>query len=59
VADLSLTERAAKTSKQKTQVVEKTQATIDAATLKGIPSNIDLFKVGILTLILCSFNDFE
>jgi len=57
VADLTLTERAAKTSKQKYQVVEKTQATIDAATLKGIPSNIDLFKVGMLTLILCSFND--
>ncbi|RDX71549.1 hypothetical protein CR513_49091, partial [Mucuna pruriens] len=44
VADLSLTERAAKTSKQKYHVVEKTQATIDAATLQGIPSNIDLFK---------------
>lgn len=59
VADLSLTERASKTSKQKYQVVQKTQATIDAATLKGIPSNIDLFKVGMLTLVLCSFNDFE
>ena len=57
VADLSLTERAAKTSKQKYRVVEKTQATIDAATLKGIPSNIDLFKVEMLTLILHSFND--
>ncbi|XP_061337151.1 uncharacterized protein LOC133284177 isoform X2 [Gastrolobium bilobum] len=44
VADASLTERAAEISKQKYQVVEKTQATIDAATLKGIPSNIDLFK---------------
>ncbi|KAK7412070.1 hypothetical protein VNO78_03516 [Psophocarpus tetragonolobus] len=44
VADLSLTERAAKTCKQKYYVVEKTQATIDAATLQGIPSNIDLFK---------------
>ncbi|KAK7328268.1 hypothetical protein VNO77_22371 [Canavalia gladiata] len=44
VADLSLTERAAKASKQKYQAVEKTQATIDAATLKSIPSNIDLFK---------------
>lgn len=59
VADLSLTERAAKTSKQKYQVVEKTQATINAATLKGIPSNIDLFKVGVLTFVLCSFNDYE
>ncbi|KAK8469096.1 hypothetical protein PHAVU_006G214050 [Phaseolus vulgaris] len=44
VADLSLTERAAKTSRLKYHVVEKTQATIDAATLQGIPSNIDLFK---------------
>ncbi|MED6206974.1 hypothetical protein PIB30_031650 [Stylosanthes scabra] len=44
VADMSLIERAAKISKQKYQVVEKTQATIDAATLQGIPSNIDLFK---------------
>ncbi|KAK7302436.1 hypothetical protein RJT34_13326 [Clitoria ternatea] len=44
VADLSLIERAAEMSKQKYRVVEKTQATIDAATLKGIPSNIDLFK---------------
>ncbi|KAL2968801.1 hypothetical protein AAZX31_15G045400 [Glycine max] len=44
VADLSLTERTAKTCKQKYHVVEKTQATIDAATLQGIPSNIDLFK---------------
>lgn len=53
VADLSLTERAAETSRQKYQVVEKTQATIDAATLKGIPSNIDLFKVRMLTFVWC------
>ncbi|CAI8591511.1 unnamed protein product [Vicia faba] len=52
VADLSLTERAAKTSKQKYQVVEKTQATINAATLKGIPSNIDLFKELIFPITL-------
>lgn len=45
VADLSLVERAAETCKKKYQAVEKTQATIDAATLEGIPSNIDLFKV--------------
>ncbi|XP_047173383.1 uncharacterized protein LOC124841199 isoform X5 [Vigna umbellata] len=44
VADLSFTERAAKISRLKYHVVEKTQATIDAATLQGIPSNIDLFK---------------
>lgn len=46
VADTTLVERAAVTCKHKYQVVEKTQATIDAAMLKGIPSNIDLFKVG-------------
>ena len=46
VADTTLVERAAVTCKQKYQLVEKTQATIDAAMLKGIPSNIDLFKVG-------------
>ncbi|XP_057429866.1 uncharacterized protein LOC130722976 isoform X2 [Lotus japonicus] len=52
VADFSLTERAAETSKQKYQVEEKTQATIDAATLQGIPSNIDLFKELMFPLIL-------
>ncbi|XP_027359335.1 uncharacterized protein LOC113867982 isoform X2 [Abrus precatorius] len=56
VADLSLTERAAETSKQKYRVVEKTQATIDAATLKGIPSNIDLFKELIFPLTLAVKN---
>ena len=45
VADESLVERAAAICKQKYQAVEKTQATIDAAKLQGIPSNIDLFKV--------------
>lgn len=45
VADLTLVERAAETCRQKYKVVEKTQATINAATIKGIPSNIDLFKV--------------
>ncbi|URD77727.1 hypothetical protein MUK42_18588 [Musa troglodytarum] len=38
-------ERAALTCKEKSRIVEKTQATIDAAMIKGIPSNIDLFKV--------------
>jgi hypothetical protein len=52
VADLTLVERAAETCKQKYHMVEKTQATIDAAMLKGIPSNIDLFKVGHLTCFL-------
>ncbi|GMN46992.1 hypothetical protein TIFTF001_016177 [Ficus carica] len=44
VADASLVEKAAKICRRKYEVVEKTQATIDAAMLKGIPSNIDLFK---------------
>lgn len=45
VADMTLVERAAITCREKSREFEKTQATIDAATLKGIPSNIDLFKV--------------
>ena len=45
VAGMSLVERAAETCKQRYQVAEKTQATIDSAMIKGIPSNIDLFKV--------------
>lgn len=49
VADLTLVERAAETCRQKYKVVEKTQATINAATIKGIPSNIDLFKVMLIT----------
>lgn len=45
VADMTLMERAAETCRQKFLMVEKTQATINAATLTGIPINIDLFKV--------------
>ncbi|KAE9599361.1 hypothetical protein Lal_00044090 [Lupinus albus] len=56
VADASLIERAAETSKKKYRVVEKTQATIDAATLKGIPSNIDLFKELMLPFTLTARN---
>ncbi|XP_031739971.1 uncharacterized protein LOC101209123 isoform X2 [Cucumis sativus] len=44
VAGMSLVERAAETCNQRYQVAEKTQATIDSAMIKGIPSNIDLFK---------------
>ncbi|XP_020588563.1 uncharacterized protein LOC110030269 isoform X2 [Phalaenopsis equestris] len=44
VSDLNLVERAALTCKEKSYKVEKTQATLDAAMIKGIPSNIDLFK---------------
>lgn len=50
VADLTLVERAAETCRQKYKVVEKTQATIDAATIEGIPSNIDLFKVTLFSI---------
>lgn len=48
VGGTSLVERAATTCRSKSKVVEKTQATIDAATLEGIPNNIDLFKVRLL-----------
>lgn len=47
VADMTLVEKAAMTCRDKYRVAEKTQATIDAAMIEGIPSNIDLFKVGI------------
>ncbi|KAL6964365.1 hypothetical protein U1Q18_035420 [Sarracenia purpurea var. burkii] len=50
VADMTLVERAAITCKEKYREVEKTQATIDAAMLEGIPSNIDLFKELVLPL---------
>ncbi|XP_059448210.1 uncharacterized protein LOC132179465 isoform X3 [Corylus avellana] len=56
VADLTLVERAAETCKQKYHMVEKTQATIDAAMLKGIPSNIDLFKELMLPLAMALKN---
>lgn len=45
VAEMSLVEKASVTCRDKSKVVEKTQATIDAAMIEGIPSNIDLFKV--------------
>lgn len=44
VSDLNLIERAALTCRERSRIVEKTQATIDAALIQGIPSNIDLFK---------------
>ncbi|EEF33761.1 conserved hypothetical protein [Ricinus communis] len=56
VADVTLVERATMTCKEKCQVVEKTQATIDAAMLKGIPSNIDLFKELMLPLTIITRN---
>lgn len=56
VADATLVERAAVTCKHKCQVVEKTQATIDAAMIKGIPSNIDLFQELMLPLTVTAQN---
>ncbi|KAK1311389.1 hypothetical protein QJS10_CPA08g00665 [Acorus calamus] len=56
VAHLNVIERAAFICKEKSQVVEKTQATIDAAMIKGIPSNIDLFKELILPLTVMAKN---
>lgn len=55
VADATLVERAAEICRQKSKAVEKTQATIDAAMLTGIPSNIDLFKVKLLNFIVSPF----
>lgn len=54
VSGTTLVERAAQLCKEKSQVVEKTQATIDAAMIKGIPSNIDLFKELMLPLVIIS-----
>lgn len=58
VADSSLVDRAAEICRRKHEAVEKTQATIDAATLKGIPSNIDLFKVKLLNLLFVPLSGF-
>ncbi|KAK1668621.1 hypothetical protein QYE76_056780 [Lolium multiflorum] len=44
VADKNLVEKAMVACKEKSKVVDKTHATIVAATVEGIPSNIDLFK---------------
>ncbi|XP_071691576.1 uncharacterized protein [Rutidosis leptorrhynchoides] len=52
VGDKNLVEKAAITCRDKYQVVESTQATIDAAMIEGIPSNIDLFKELFLPLTM-------
>jgi len=49
-------ERAVLNCKQKSQMFEKTQATVNAALLKGIPSNIDLFKELILPFAVIATN---
>nr|CAD1832775.1 unnamed protein product [Ananas comosus var. bracteatus] len=56
VADRHLVERAALTCKEKSQIVQKTQATIDAAMIQGIPSNIDLFKELMLPFVMTAEN---
>ncbi|KAM7474630.1 hypothetical protein LguiB_021873 [Lonicera macranthoides] len=56
VADVNLVEKAAITCRDKYKVVQKTQATIDAAMLEGIPSNIDLFKELLLPLTVIAKN---
>ncbi|XP_056159393.1 uncharacterized protein LOC115692867 isoform X3 [Syzygium oleosum] len=56
VADASVVEKAATTCRKKGKMVEKTQATIDAAMLKGIPNNIDLFKEIIFPLTIAIRN---
>ncbi|KAK3162586.1 hypothetical protein QOZ80_1BG0091230 [Eleusine coracana subsp. coracana] len=56
VADKSLVEKAMVDCKEKSKVVEKTQATIVAATIEGIPSNIDLFKELMLPFVIVAKN---
>ncbi|WVZ68027.1 hypothetical protein U9M48_017018 [Paspalum notatum var. saurae] len=52
VADKNLVEKAMVNCKEKSKVAERTQATIVAATIEGIPSNIDLFKELMLPLAI-------
>ncbi|KAI3815417.1 hypothetical protein L1987_15084 [Smallanthus sonchifolius] len=54
VGDKNLVEKAAIVCRDKYQVVESTQATIDAAMIEGIPSNIDLFKELVLPLTMAA-----
>lgn len=56
VADSPLVEKAAITCRDKCSVAEKTQETIDAAMIEGIPSNIDLFKELVLPLTIVAKN---
>ncbi|VFQ89672.1 unnamed protein product [Cuscuta campestris] len=58
VGDQNLMEKAAMAWRDKCSVVEKTQATINAATIQGIPSNIDLLKELMLPLVVTA-NNFE
>ncbi|TVU36378.1 hypothetical protein EJB05_18311 [Eragrostis curvula] len=56
VADKNIVEKAMVDCKEKSKVVEKTQATIMAATIEGIPSNIDLFKELMLPFAIMAEN---
>lgn len=58
VADMNLVEKASMICRDKYKLAEKTQATIDAAMIEGIPSNIDLFKELVLPLT-CTARSFE
>ncbi|CDO97535.1 unnamed protein product [Coffea canephora] len=58
IAGVSLVEKAAIVCRDKYIIAEKTQATINAAMIEGIPSNIDLFKELILPLTIMA-NNFE
>lgn len=58
IADMTLVEKAATICRDKYKLAEKTQATIDAAMIEGIPSNIDLFKELVLPLT-CTARSFE
>ncbi|CAA6660585.1 unnamed protein product [Spirodela intermedia] len=58
VADLNTVERAALTCREKSQIVDQIRATIDAAMIKGIPSNIDLFKELMFPFVVMA-NNFE
>lgn len=61
VADKSLVEKAMVACQEKSKVVEKTHATIVAATIEGIPSNIDLFKELLLPFAIMAekFNELK
>ncbi|KAI3805125.1 hypothetical protein L1987_27198 [Smallanthus sonchifolius] len=56
VADKTLVEKTTIMCRHKYAEVEKTQATIDAAMIEGIPSNIDLFKELVLPLTVIAKN---
>ncbi|KAL3651601.1 hypothetical protein CASFOL_004603 [Castilleja foliolosa] len=56
VAGMNLMEKAAMTCRDRYRVAEKTQATIDAAMIEGIPSNIDLLKELVLPVTIIAKN---